>query len=88
MHQDAFKSTYDSAKSTIFKAGKSPESRKSPLRVDASQQREMADHAIDKTANAAVSLTEAQPPHSKVAIANAWITGTTIIADAAKVCLD
>ena len=79
---------YDSAKLTIFKAGNSLESRKSLLRVDASQQREMADYAIDKTANAAVSLIEAQPPHSQDAIANAWITGTTIIADAAKVCLD
>lgn len=88
MHQDAFKSTYDSAKSTIFKVGENPESRKSPLRVDASQQRKMADHAIDKTANAAVSLIEAQPPHSQDAVANAWITSTTIIADAAKVCLD
>ena len=48
----------------------------------------MADHAIDKTANAAVSLIEAQPPHSQDAIANAWITSTTIIADAVKVCLD
>lgn len=88
VHQDAFKSIYDSAKSTIFKSGNSLESRKSLLRVDASQQREMADHAIDKTTNAAVSLIEAQPPHSQDAIANAWITGTTIIADAVKVCLD
>jgi hypothetical protein len=47
----------------------------------------MTDHAIDKTANAAVSLIEAQPPHSQDAIANAWITGT-IVADAVKVCLD
>ena len=44
----------------------------------------MTDHAIDKTANADRS----PPPHSQDAIANAWITGTTIIADAAKVCLD
>ncbi|OCL13589.1 hypothetical protein AOQ84DRAFT_332434 [Glonium stellatum] len=88
VHQDAFKSIYDGAKSTMFKAGNSLDSRKSLMRVDVSQQREMADHAIDKTANAAITLIEAQPPHAQDVIANAWIIGTTIIADAVKVCLD
>jgi hypothetical protein len=87
VHQDAFKAVYDSAKSTMYKASNSPSSRRSLLRVDVCQQRDMADHAIDKTTNSAINLIEAQPVHCQEAIANAWITGTTIIADAVCVCL-
>ncbi|KAF2661772.1 hypothetical protein K491DRAFT_687168 [Lophiostoma macrostomum CBS 122681] len=87
VHQDAFKAVYDSAKSTMYKAGNSPSSRRSLLRVDICQQRDMADHAIDKTTNSAINLIEAQPIHCQDAVANAWITGTTIIADAVCVCL-
>ena len=88
VHQDAFKAVYDSAKSTMYKADNSPSSRRSLLRVDICQQRDMADHAIDKTANSAVQLIHAQPAHCQDAVANAWITGTTIIADAVCVCLN
>ncbi|KAL1597144.1 hypothetical protein SLS60_008726 [Paraconiothyrium brasiliense] len=87
VHQDAFKAVYDGAKSTMYKADNSPSSRRSLLRVDICQQRDMADHAIDKTANSAVQLIHAQPVHCQDAVANAWITGTTIIADAVCVCL-
>ncbi|KAF2011951.1 hypothetical protein BU24DRAFT_425777 [Aaosphaeria arxii CBS 175.79] len=87
VHQDAFKAVYDGAKSTMYKADNSPASRRSLLRVDICQQRDMADHAIDKTANSAVNLIEAQPVHCQDAVANAWITGTTIISDAVCVCL-
>ncbi|KAF2115421.1 hypothetical protein BDV96DRAFT_492851 [Lophiotrema nucula] len=88
VHQDAFKAVYDSAKSTMYKAGNSPSSRRSLLRVDISQQRDMSDHAIDKTTNSAINLIEVQPVHCQDAVANAWITGTTIIADAVSVCLN
>lgn len=88
VHQDAFKAVYDGAKSTMYKADNSPSSRRSLLRVDICQQRDMADHAIDKTANSAVQLIHAQPTHCQDAVANAWITGTTIIADAVCVCLN
>ncbi|KAJ4346618.1 uncharacterized protein N0V89_010549 [Didymosphaeria variabile] len=88
VHQDAFKAVYDGAKSTMYKADNSPSSRRSLLRVDICQQRDMADHAIDKTANSAVQLIHAQPVHCQDAVANAWITGTTIIADAVCVCLN
>ena len=87
VHQDAFKAVYDGAKSTMYKADNSPSSRRSLLRVDISQQRDMADHAIDKTTNSAIHLIQAQPPHCQDAVANAWITGTTIIADAVSLCL-
>lgn len=88
VHQDAFKAVYDGAKSTMYKADNSPASRRSLLRVDICQQRDMADHAIDKTANSAVQLIHAQPVYCQDAVANAWITGTTIIADAVCVCLN
>ena len=88
VHQDAFKAVYDSAKSAMYKTDNSPSSRRSLLRVDICQQRDMADHAIDKTANSAVQLIYAQPAHCQDAVANAWITGTTIIADAVCVCLN
>ncbi|KAF2676303.1 hypothetical protein K458DRAFT_447551 [Lentithecium fluviatile CBS 122367] len=62
--------------------------RRTLLRVDISQQRDMADHAIDKTANSAAQLIQTQPIHCQDAVANTWVTGTTIIADAVCVCLN
>jgi hypothetical protein len=47
----------------------------------------MADLAIDKTTNSAINFIESQPAHCQEAIATAWITGATIIADAVCVCL-
>lgn len=87
VHQDAFKAIYDSAKSTMYKADNSPSSRRSLLRVDMHQQRDMADLAIDKTTNSAINLIETQRVDCQEAIANAWITGVTIVADAVSVCL-
>lgn len=64
--------------------------RKSIARVDICQQRDMADHAIDRNANFAFNFNfiHAQPVDSQDAVANAWITGTTITADAVSVCLN
>ncbi|KAF2260790.1 hypothetical protein CC78DRAFT_571000 [Lojkania enalia] len=87
VHQDAFKAVYDGVKSTMYITSNSSLSRRSLLHVDISQQRDMADNAIDKSTNSAISLIEAQPVHCQDAIANAWITGTTIIVDAVCVCL-
>tara|TARA_R110002003_G_scaffold104_26_gene8421 strand:- start:15552 stop:16646 length:1095 start_codon:yes stop_codon:yes gene_type:complete len=86
VHQDAFKAVYDGAKSAVHTMDDSLASRKALLRVDVCQQRDMADHAIDKTANSAINFIQAQPIHCQDAVANAWITGTTIIADAVSVC--
>ncbi|KAF1979824.1 hypothetical protein BU23DRAFT_586367 [Bimuria novae-zelandiae CBS 107.79] len=79
VHQDAFIAVYDSTKSAI---------RRSLLPVDVCQQRDMSDHAMDKTANSAVQLIHAKPAHCREAVANACVTGTTIIADAVCVCLN
>jgi hypothetical protein len=88
VHQDAFKAIYDGAKSAMLTSNQSLADRKSLMRVDVCQQRDMADHAIDKTANSAINYIEAQPAHCQDAVANAWITGTTIMADAVCVCLN
>lgn len=87
VHQDAFKAVYDSAKSTMYKVENTPSNRRSLLRVDICQQRDMADLAIDKTTNSAINLIEGQPVECQEAIANAWITGATIVADAVCTCL-
>jgi hypothetical protein len=88
VHQDAFKAVYDSVKSVMHNSDQSLVDRKSLLRVDICQQRDMADHAIDKTANSVINFIQAQPLDSQDAVANAWITGTTIMADAVSVCLN
>ena len=87
VHQDAFKAVYDSAKNAMH-GDQSLANRRSLLRVDVCQQRDMADHAIDKTTNSAINLIQAQPMHCQDAVANAWVTGTTIMADAVCVCLN
>ncbi|KAJ4374962.1 hypothetical protein N0V83_002041 [Neocucurbitaria cava] len=87
VHQDAFKAVYDGAKIAIH-SDQSISHRRSLLRVDVCQQRDMSDHAIDKTTNSAINLIQAQPMHCQDAVANAWVTGTTIIADAVCVCLN
>ncbi|KAF2853820.1 hypothetical protein T440DRAFT_290428 [Plenodomus tracheiphilus IPT5] len=86
VHQDAFKAVYDGAKAAMRTDDKA--NRRSLLRVDICQQRDMADLAIDKTTNSAVNLIQSQPIPCQDAVANAWITGTTIIADAVCVCLN
>lgn len=88
VHQDAFKAVYDSLKNNLHNHDQTLESRRSMVRVDVFQQRDMADHAIDKTANSAINFIQAQPAHCQDAVANAWITGTTIMADAVNVCLN
>jgi hypothetical protein len=88
VHQDAFKAIYDNAKNNMHTGEDSLASRRSLLRVDICQQRDMADHAIDKTTNSAINLIQAQPAHCQDAVANAWITGATIMADAVCVCLN
>jgi hypothetical protein len=87
VHQDAFKAIYDNAKNNMHTGEDSLASRRSLLRVDICQQRDMADHAIDKTTNSAINLIQAQPVHCQDAVANAWMTGATIMADAVCVCL-
>ncbi|KAF1915952.1 hypothetical protein BDU57DRAFT_529126 [Ampelomyces quisqualis] len=88
VHQDAFKAVYDGVKAVMHNSDQSLADRRSLLRVDICQQWDMADHAIDKTANSVINFIQAQPLESQDAVANAWITGTTIMADAVSVCLN
>ena len=85
-HQDAFKNVYDRAKE-IIASEEDPQAKRASIRVDMSQQKQMAEFAIDKMTNSAISIIEQQPPGSRDAVAHVWITGTTIIADAIEVCL-
>ncbi|KAF1836367.1 hypothetical protein BDW02DRAFT_241351 [Decorospora gaudefroyi] len=88
VHQDAFKAVYDAAKAAMHDINQDLSDHLSLLRVDICQQRDMADHAIEKTTNSAINLIQAQPDHCQEAVANAWVTGITIIADAVCVCLN
>jgi hypothetical protein len=88
VHQDAFKAVYDAVKMAIYNTNQSSSDQQSLLRVGSYQQRDMADHAIDKTTNSAINLIQAQPAQCQEAVANDWVTGTTIIADAVCVCLN
>jgi hypothetical protein len=48
VHQDAFKAVHDAVKVAMHNTDQSPSDRRSLLRVDICQQRDMTDHAIDK----------------------------------------
>ncbi|KAI9653624.1 MAG: hypothetical protein M1821_006971 [Bathelium mastoideum] len=85
-HQDAFKNVYDRAKE-IIASEQDFQAKRASIRVDISQQKQMAEFAIDKMANSAISVIEQQAPGSRDAVAHVWVTGTTIIADAIEVCL-
>ncbi|KAI9714034.1 MAG: hypothetical protein M1820_000764 [Bogoriella megaspora] len=86
VHQDAFKNVYDRAKE-IIASDDDFHAKRASIRVDVSQQKQMAELAIDKMTNSAISLIEQQALPSRDAVAHVWITGTTVIADAVEVCL-
>lgn len=87
VHQDAFKNVYDSAKAIVCADNGNDRTTRAKICVDASQQNQIADFAIDKMSNSARNFIESQPPACQDAIANVLITGTTIVADAIKVCM-
>lgn len=88
MHQEAFKNVYNSLKTYL---AESPESDRmtgrSKIHVDASMQKQMADHAIDKISSSAIALIKQQQESIQDTAANVWITGNTIIADCMDVCI-
>jgi hypothetical protein len=84
VHQDAFKAVYDNIRASI---AKETCARHATTAVDVSQQKQVADFGIDKMANAAIALIDNQHPHCQEAVANVWLIGTTIIADAVQVCV-
>lgn len=81
VHQDAFKAIYDGIRTSI---ADEDHSRRAKIRVDVSQQKQVADFGIDKMANAAVALIESQDVNCQEAVANVWLFGATIIADAVQ----
>jgi hypothetical protein len=83
VHQDAFKAVYDNIRAS---AAEEFCVRRATTAVDVSQHKQVADFGIDKMANAAIALVESQPPHCQEAVANVWLIGATIIADAIQVC--
>ena len=88
VYQDAFKRVFDSIKAMAVHNDIDLDSRRASIGVDMSQQKQMADFAIDRMVNSATQLINAQAQAAQDAVANAWIMGTTIISDAMKVCLD
>jgi len=84
VHQDAFKACYDSLRASVTDE---TSSRRAKVAVDVSQQKQVADFGVDRMANAAISLIEDQPLHCQEAVANVWIIGATIIAEAVQVCI-
>ncbi|KAK5108359.1 hypothetical protein LTR62_008389 [Meristemomyces frigidus] len=85
VHQDAFKKVYDNLKESI--RGDDREVDRSRLYVDITTQKSIADRAIDKMANSAISLTNQQPEHVQDLAVNVWITGATIVADSMEISL-
>jgi hypothetical protein len=85
VHQDAFKAVYDSIRSSISEES---QSRTAKIRVDVSQQKQVADFGIDKMANAAVTLIQEQEPQCQEAVANVWLFGATIVTDAMQAAFE
>lgn len=83
-HQDSFKTIYDSNK--VARVSSDDRSRVTLLRVDACQQRQIVDIAIDKITNSGIAIVEQQPDSVKDTIANIWVLGATVAADALQAC--
>jgi hypothetical protein len=83
VHQDSFKSVYDSIRESSVTSDS--KSRLANIRVEISQQRQVADMAIDKIVNSAISLIEQQLESTKESVANVWMLGVTVIADSLQV---
>lgn len=90
VHQDAFQRVYDGLKKSTREEADGEttyDSRKAKLHVDITMQCNIADLAIDKMTNSAVSLINGQSETFQESAASVWITGATIIADCIEVTL-
>lgn len=87
VHEDAFKNVYESVKTGVREQSGSYDDRRAIYYVDAAQQKEKAEKAIDKMINSAITMINAQPVNCQEEAANVWIWGTTFVADAMEVCL-
>ncbi|KAF2091683.1 hypothetical protein K490DRAFT_18584, partial [Saccharata proteae CBS 121410] len=86
VHEDAFKNVYESVKTGVREQSGSYDDRRAIYSVDATQQKEKAEKAIDKMINSAITMISAQPSTCQDEAANVWIIGTTFVADAMQVC--
>jgi hypothetical protein len=90
VHQDVFQKVYEGLKHSMKEEGDGDatiESMKARLYVDITMQRNIADLAIDKMTNSAVTLINNQSKTFQESAANVWITGATIIADCIEIAL-
>ncbi|GME46626.1 hypothetical protein GTA08_BOTSDO09088 [Neofusicoccum parvum] len=87
VHEDAFKNVYESVKTGVREQSGTYDDRRAIYYVDAAQQKEKAEKAIDKMINSAITMINAQPVNCQEEAANVWIWGTTFVADAMEVCL-
>lgn len=88
MHQDAFRNVYNSLKTYYADDISSDQMiEKSKVYVDATMQKQMADHSIDKMTSSAIALIKQQNESVQDTAANVWITGNTIIADCVEICI-
>lgn len=87
VHQDAFKNVYENSKTGTRDSDDGKDSERSSLYVDITMQKNMADMAIDKMTSSAIALISQQPEKAQEAAANAWIIGTTIVADCLEIAL-
>lgn len=84
VHQDAFNNVYTSLKAHF--ADPDSTAGKSKVYVDATMQKQMAHHAIDKMTSSAIALIQQQPESIHDTATHVWITGNTIIADCMEIC--
>ena len=88
VHEDAFKTLYENLKTRLAEEPERSESEtRSSVYVDTTIQKQMADMAIDKMTNSAITLIQQQSTHVQETTANIWIVGTTMVADSMDICL-
>ena len=96
VHEDAFNKLYRTVKNSAV-ADPNPDlsnpdnttihDRRAIYQVDAAQQRQIAEFAIDKMFNSAITLISAQPASCHEPATDVFLLGTTFIADAIQVSL-
>lgn len=84
IHQDAFENVYENLKKSIREDGKNDRAK---MYVDITMQKSMADQAIDKLSNSAISLLYQQPAQIQEQAANVYIAGLTLVADCVEVVI-
>lgn len=87
VHEDAFKSVFDSARVCAGHGQTTPMEKKVLYYASMAAERRQAEEAIDKMFNSAVDAISGQPESAQDSAAWVFILGTTFIADAIGICL-